>query len=304
MSVGQREINTKNKHKNQDELSTEKKYQIVDAVWGEVVDKERWATANKILDANKTKLKVELWKAHSYILTGLVQCPHGCKLTGSSSHGRAGKKYAVYQHKKRDSKCACGIRSVSAPKIEKAVLKELRGIVARPAVFDRLVLLHNKELGRWRPDNQNARLEINSKLKAIDEKIDQATEYLLCGEQANIKSVWESKIGSLATERKSIESELSAIETLGFSIEQRSIDAKSITEALAKFIRNFENTPVGPRKRFLYSIFSKIKVIEDGIELEIRNPAVNLGGRKPMGQNSVNYEGWLLRTDLNRRPSD
>ncbi len=167
--IGEVELNAKNKSKDQAKLSENKRYQIFNAVWEPVINKDKWLAANNKLDENYRRLKVSSWNNHDYLLSGILKCSNRKTLIGMSGTGRSGKKYVHYTHRTKDKKsCNCGIKNIPADKADKAVLKQLKKLIKAPDLVRQLSEKANQEFQIKRPNYNQMVVANQNKIKGIE----------------------------------------------------------------------------------------------------------------------------------------
>lgn len=90
------------------------------------------------------------------------------------------------------------------------------------------------------------------------------------------------------------------------------LNPDELNEALGKLDDGFDDLPLATKQSLLSAIVSKVAVLKEKTILYVKNPGFFLGkldgvgltGCYSGGQNLVYSREWLLRQDLNLRPSD
>ncbi|MGE0171198.1 MAG: recombinase family protein [Oligoflexales bacterium] len=311
--IGQREVNRKNKNKDQDRLSESLKYRVVPAVWEPLVDEQRWIQANELLDRNYRKLKVPKWKYHNYILTGLIVCPNGKRLIGGSGWGQSGTKYVHYKHQEKEAgKCGCGIPTVSASKIEAKVISALKGLLKQPEVVDDLSKKANEDHKSKRPDYKESLSGVKRRLEGIVKKVDEATDLIMTASSAEEKRMWMEKAQRLQLQKEDLEKEIRFLTQAAEDHRNDVLNPSDIKQALSRLDEEFDHLPVAAKQSFLTAILSKVTVLREKIVVGIKNPGFSFGTLDEAlfspcysgGRSIAYYDKWLLRRDLNSRPGD
>jgi site-specific DNA recombinase len=110
-------------------------YQLVDAVWPAVVDREKFAEVQRLLERNaRSRHNAAAPARHTYVLSeGVLHCGRcETRMEGRSGTGRLGTKYFYYVCRNKD----CGLR-VSAEEIENAVVGRIGELARSPSILDR-----------------------------------------------------------------------------------------------------------------------------------------------------------------------
>ncbi len=305
--IGQISINTGNKEKDQSKLPEAEKYKTVEATWEAVVDREKWLKANNLLDDNYRHLKVEQWKYHEYILTGLLTCPEGNGLVGASGWGKSGTKYTHYRHSHKQA-CDCHVKTLSAPALEAKVLQDLKDLIKVPELAKALARKANDEFKEQQPTYSQAVFAAKTRLDAIIRKIDKISDQVLNSESPAEVGIWKEKLLRSQTERQLIEKEFQELSEKASVQKTEFLDAEKITAALEKLTENFESLPITSRQALLRSIVEKIVIRKETIDIVIKNPEISgiwteSGIRHSGGTLLVHWDDWRERWDSNPRPS-
>ena len=186
--IGEVEVNRKNKEKNQAYLPDSEKVKIVPAVWDPLVEPERWLRANELLRQNYRKLKVEKWRYHDFILSGLVKCPNGIRLVGTSGKSHTDEKYVYYIHPPK-VKCDCFVKTLSVDEVERVTLKHLKGILQTPSVIDELVKKANSTFQSTKPDYSGQLAACQNRIDAIIKKLDRISDQILESKGAHEREI-------------------------------------------------------------------------------------------------------------------
>ena len=278
--VGELEVNKKVKNKSQGKLPEGERYKIVKTVWSPIVDPELWTQANALLDENYRKLKVNKWKHHEFLLTGLIECPKGVRLIGGSGWGRSGKKYVQYKHLK---KCGCHFSSIPADDMEKVVLKRIRSLSHEPPVIAELTEKANRKFYAEQPDYKDSILALKRRLEGTIRKLDKIMDQILDAESPEEKQSWMEKAQRLQGEKKDVEYQLHGLKGRAENKTDALLDPEAIHRALVKFNDGFDQLPIAARQSLLKSILDKIEVQKDEIILHVKNPGFDPTNKKVPG---------------------
>lgn len=289
--IGEVEVNARNKKKDQEKLSETEQYKVVQAVWEPVIERDTWKKANEILVNNYRKLKVNKWKHHDYLLTGLLSCPNGQRLIGSSGWGRAGKKYIHYKHPKGTGKsCGCDIPTIAADKVERKVLRQLRKLIKSPDIIEKLVAKANESLKQTGSGLPKAISAAKRQLNQIQKRLNRATDHVLDADSSEEKTLWMEKSKTLAAEKESTEVEIARLEQEHSKTSRQNLDSAGITDALRQLEDGFDDLPITAKQGLLRAIMREIVVTKKSLVVNVQNPspsatlrtksAIDEGGQK------------------------
>ena len=89
--AGLREVNAKNKNKNQTHLKNFEKHKIVKASWHTIIPRMEFDQVQEVLDQNykQERLRLSNAETRTFFLTGIIYCEEcGRPMVGSAGHGR------------------------------------------------------------------------------------------------------------------------------------------------------------------------------------------------------------------------
>ena len=154
------------------------------AVWKPIIEEEKFHKVNEMLKANRSKKKGFTKKRYPYILSGLTYCI-ACKdvMCGKSAHGKR-KKYGYYEHSWASKKGStfvkksfkCEPHRIPAPKIEEAVLENIRELIENPKLTEWIVK-KAKEIHLQKGDYQKVR-NLQSKISGYNGHLEALTQRL------------------------------------------------------------------------------------------------------------------------------
>ncbi|HEY8270923.1 MAG TPA: recombinase family protein [Pseudobdellovibrionaceae bacterium] len=152
------------------------------AQWEAIVNEEVFRRVGEILKNNKSRKKTSPLR-HPYLLSGILHCQCGHRLSGKSAHGNGGK-IAYYDHAwaakiegvsaKKGTRC--DPQRVLANKLEPVVWSAVKDFLLMPEFFSEILLeaqaqtelnTPKKEIER----KQNKIYEINMQLDALSERL-------------------------------------------------------------------------------------------------------------------------------------
>ncbi len=242
--AGQVELNPKNKDKDQSNLHDNDQYQLLEAVWDPVVDRNKLMEARKLLQDNFKRLKVSTWTDHEYLLTNLLECHQGNKFIGGSGKGRSGQKYKYYKHPDK-VKCTCGIGRVPAVKVEQHILLELKRFLKSPRLVEELCEEANRKAVAIQPNYDEMLRSEKRRIDGITNQLDKFTDEVLNSHSAEEKQMWRDKAFRLQTERTNIEKQLAHLDSLKRNKPEQ-VSHSAILCALDKLGKGFKGLPWPP----------------------------------------------------------
>ncbi len=139
--LGKKEINKSKETKNQEKLPEIDQYRIVDAVWGPIVDEEKFYRVEDLLKKNNvSKHNGVKHIKHNYTLnSGLLWCGKcATEMEGRSGTGSKGMRYYYYICKNKECKF-----KVPAGEIEGIVLERIKELSAKKGIMDDIVQATN-----------------------------------------------------------------------------------------------------------------------------------------------------------------
>lgn|GEM_PF-2208091 len=297
--IGEIEINRKNRKKNQTYLPESEKVKIVQAVWPPVLEKARWLQANELLKQNYQKLKVEKWQYHDFVLSGLIQCPNGIRLVGTSGTSHTAEKYAYYIHPPK-VKCDCFIKTLPVEEIEKITIKHLKGVIENPKIVDELVRQANSMFQSNRPDYSSEIAACQNRVDAITKKLDKISDQILEAVDSSGKGIWIEKMNRVQEEKKAAEIEILRLKEESKQQDFELLDPKKILTALNHLIDSFDSLEKGVKKSLLVNILESVQILKEKIVISVKNPGLSLALHEPvklsLKKSSGEKGGNILRT--------
>ena len=303
--VGEIHLNRENKDKNQKTLSEAERFRIVAAQWGPLVDRKLWEKACRLLEERHKNLKLPSWKHHHFILSGLLYCPKGCKLTGASGTGRSGRKYTHYRHGTR-ALCDYSTKNFPTEEVENIVLESLQKLLQQPKNLESLVQEANKTFLKSQNQEPILGKDLQRKIRNLEEKIDLSTEHILrAGKQGLKGTSWYRKMDAMEMELEVLKKKEKAFLARSKSASPSMLSSSKIKEALKQLLENFHKLQPSTKRGLLSAILEKIQILERETQIIIDGPRQGDQDPKKYVEKSEGFysgKAWLLRTDLNRRP--
>jgi hypothetical protein len=168
-----REVNAKNKTKNQNILKSYEKYQVVKAAWPPIIDSTIFAEVQRTLAHNQAfeRARHNSTDSRTFFLTGILYCQEcGRAMMGTSGKGRH-KVYRYYMHPREDIGSTCTIKTISADKLEQKVFNHVSEVLFRDGYLDsieaRLKFLFEKTSSEDLREAKTIRADIESRAKCL-----------------------------------------------------------------------------------------------------------------------------------------
>ena len=132
-----------------------------------IIEKEIFDKAQTLLKSrvgNKNRVR-----NNNYILSGLISCSCGSKVTGISSKTR-GKLYQYYQCIKARKKM-CNQAPVNKSEIENKVQKKIKGLVCKKTMVTSIATTLYREAKQYNKENSNEKSILIKKIKTAEKQI-------------------------------------------------------------------------------------------------------------------------------------
>jgi site-specific DNA recombinase len=272
--LGEKEINKKSKRDDQSELSDNRQYEIVDAVWPAIIDENLFRSV-QIAMAQNTKSYTRGKRDHAFLLSDMVECGHcNVSLENGSGTGRGGKRYYYYRHTTGTKKNDCPIGDLPASELEDMIVERLREIAENEGIVERACERANegrvteaedleKEIERLR----NRKAEEEEKLSALMDSIAEV------GHLGPIKQQLRERSDSIQELERAIETKQARREAL----EKSKANPKQMKANLKQFAEAMDDLDVVDRVNVMRLMVKMIRLHEDRVELELYDHDTEIG---------------------------
>jgi site-specific DNA recombinase len=272
--LGEKEINKKSKRDDQSELSDDRQYEIVDAVWPAIID-ENLFRAVQIAMAQNTKSYTRGKRDHAFLLSDMVECGHcNVSLENGSGTGRGGKRYYYYRHTTGTRKNDCPIGDLSALELEEAIVERLKEIAEDEGIVERACERANEgrvteaqELEKEIERLEERKEEEEEKLSALMDSIAEV------GHLGPIKQQLKERSDSIQELEGAIETKQARREAL----EKAKANPKQIKANLKEFAEAMDDLDVVDRVNVMRLMVQRVRLQEDSIELELYDHDTEIG---------------------------
>lgn len=241
------------------------------AQWEPIINEEIFKRVGEILKANRSRKKSSP-KRHPYLLSGLLHCQCGHRMSGKSAHGNGGK-IAYYDHTwsaKLGSVSGkpvikCDPHRLLADKLEPVVWKAVKDFLTVPEFFSEILLeaktqseLHTPKAEIDRKTNKI--YEINMQLDSLSERLG------LLPKSVNPKHVFDH-MEMLSFQKQSLEDDIkqlkssSAVDTSAVDIDDFEVFRLAIIDMLEN-----ENDPK-VKTTIIQKVVEKIVLKNEEVEI-------------------------------------
>jgi len=264
--IGVREINKRNKHKDQKSLTKEKKYAACEAVWEPIVDRKKFDKIQHLLKDNlKHKNNGAKPKKHSYLFNGGLLACHKCgsQMEGRNAHGRNGTVYYYYCCKNSDCR-----HRVQESEIEQAFQQIVRHIANTPSMLQKITDKLNDKLKGGLPLLRKQREGVIDQISGFKGKAARIIDKL--ADLENGRDLIDNRLKELDSQSKVLYERSRLLDTEIESLEKQSIDISSIKRLLKELNRVFDKGMKPYQKKALLNcILSYIRICDKEFKLGI-----------------------------------
>lgn len=279
--LGEREINKRNRFKDQSALPAHERYEAGKAIWPAILSAQLFEEVEKRLRENFHFLRHALGDhtVYPYVLTGLAVCGDcGENLAGRSAKGRSGL-YHYYSHRPRrreETKCSCPVKRVRVEKVEKAVIGRLQLLAKDEDLVRRLVVEANARAGKAGQDNRELLVAVQAELEAVSRKSETLLDRLSELPKGHAAQAIYQKLENLGERKTQLETrvaELKAGSKCG-----RVIDATRVFSMIRMASKGFGQLPPEVQKVALRNIVAKVEVRRNQLVLVYHTDEAPLEG--------------------------
>jgi site-specific DNA recombinase len=243
----------------------------VKAQWEPIVNQEVFRRVREILKNNKSRKKSSPLR-HPYLLSGLLYCQCGHRLSGKSAHGNSGK-VTYYDHVwtskiefAGDKKGArCYPQRFSSDKLEPVVWNAVKDFLLKPEFFTE-ILLEAKTLSELNTPKKEIERKLN-KIYEINMQLDALSERLgLLPKSVNPKHVFD-QMEKLSLQKQSLEDEVKKLKTTS-SVESSAVPVEDyeVFRVIVKELLASENDPK-VKTAIIQKVVEKIIIKNEEIEI-------------------------------------
>ncbi len=268
--IGVREINKKNKGKDQDKLKSFEKYAEVSGQWESIISDETFKKAGELIEisSKRERERINRGQRRSFLLSGLLKCPDcGGALIGHTAHGK-NKVHRYYGHASTKGKrIDCQFSRVRADSIETGVSAYLSGLLERQGLFENLETQMKSESSQAQRSLFDERSQLQSEYQSVMMEVDEVLKLNRNLEDGSVLDLLKGHLKALSEKRQKVKARLTEVEELLEGFQEKSAKVSSLKDAVHEFERGFKKAGSSKQKQILRTIFDRLVPEEDGLHV-------------------------------------
>jgi site-specific DNA recombinase len=294
--IGKKEVNKRNKAKNQKKLPESQRYKIVDAKWEPIIDEDTFFKVQALLKKNHaSKHNVAKPVKHNYLLnSGLLWCEKcGTEMEGTCGTGKMQVKY--YYYKCKNKRCKF---KVPANEVERVVVERIRQLATDEHIMAGIVEATNKKLQKELPQLREQKALLERELEDVKDSADGIMNGWKALASGDSEVFLKEKLDSLGKRRKEIEEGIQALEVMIEEIERESVSEELVIRALSKFTKVFANIRPHEQKELLRMVLHKAILGPDSMKMALYGRPPDIEPSSPHhGDSRSQIPSWLPSLD-------
>ena len=269
----------------------------VDLPFGAVVPVDLfWRVQKVVAQVEQTlKCKNRSGKSRVYPLTGLLSYEDGTLFKGTSGHGRGGSSHYYYRNVENNL-------TLNAPAIEQAVIEALRIFEKDERLLEVAANLKQDTVSRVEIVQQQKAL-LSSQLNELNCKEQSYLTALtdaVANERASTVNALDRQLRQIESDRDKLRTSIALLDEQAIELSKNVVTPKDLKHSLKALFDNLNDAEDAVKRGIFRQLFKNIVVYrKNQVKVTWAVPSVNESGKV-----FVSGMKWLLRTDLNRRPSD
>lgn len=269
--VGLKEVNKKNKNKDQSMLKPWQKYQIVKAAWPGIVPQDLFDEVQRVLKENAVleRRRLESAEYRIFLLSQRLYCSEcGERLHGHTAHGRS-DTYRHYTHAGKIDDIKCSFKRVRADMIEDLILNHLTKTVSEVGYFNNIEKNLAQAMQLESHELEERSLILRKELTQLDLEISATfrTQSQLGGGADAVLLVAEH-LEKLAQAKKLLSSHFAEVEDRKDGAKEVRKVVSGIQERVAEFKRGFGKAAPVVRRRLLRKVLGNLRYSPGRLEIE------------------------------------
>lgn len=271
--AGLREINKKNRDKNQETLKPQQRYQKVKASWPRIVDENTWEAVQMALDFSQVRERQRLKSKTKrfFLLSGTLRCAEcGGSLMGASGHGKHAV-YRYYVHRQvKGQKINCSFDWIPADDLEGKVILHLAKTLFQQGYLNQVEENVSQVVSSRRKDLEVEHQRVRTAIEKSDSDIQKAIDLQTKCDEPTVDEVFRDRIRTLGDQKKTLKRRLDEIENfLADSIDPK--EARNVIKSnVEEFNRAWVKASPTMRKRLLAGVFSSMTLDSSNLNLYYR----------------------------------
>ncbi len=290
--IGLKEINKKNKGKDQSKLPESQRYRTVPARWESIVDEEKFWKVQEILKRNyASKRNCGRPVKHNYILNrGLLCCGKcGTQMDGKPAMGARGVRYYYYYCKNKE----CRFKA-PADEVERVVLERIRELSARPDILDGIVRRTNERLRTELPQLKERQDVLKGELESVNNAAKGILKDLETAAGEKGKVFVKEQLEELGTRREEVETGIQEAERAIREIERESVSQAEVMQALGNFSEVFGGLPPYQQKELVRLVVNRVELSPDSMKMALYGRVAAMGPvSEGEGESRTGISEWL-----------
>jgi site-specific DNA recombinase len=270
--IGKKEINKKNRFKDQSTLSESERYRLVDAVWEPIMDEDKFYRVQALMQKNGgARHNVAKRIKHSYLLNhGLLWCGKcDSQMEGLCGTGRKSQKYYYYVCKNRE----CRFK-VPADEVEGLVLERIGQLAQDEKTLAAIVATTNEKLKTELPSLKDQQQVLEGELVKVKTQAEGLINEWATLANGDGTAFLKENLDDLGKRRNQIEESLASLEIAIGEVERDMVDQGLVTQALADFTGVFAELKPYQQKELMRLVLHKAILGPDYLK-------IGLYGRPP-----------------------
>jgi site-specific DNA recombinase len=296
--IGKKEVNKKNRFKDQSTLPESKRYRLVDAVWDPIMDEGKFNRVQALMQKNgDTRHNAAKRINHSYLLNhGLIWCGKcGSQMQGVCGTGQKGRKYYYYLCKD------CKFK-VPADEVEGLVLERIGHLAQDEKTLAAIVASTNEKLKTELPGLRDQQKVLEGELTRVKGQAEALINEWATLANGDGTSFLKERLDDLGKRRSQIEESLAALEIAIGQVERDMVDQGLVAQALADFTGVFAELKPYQQKELMRLVLHKAILAPDYFKIGLYGRPPELGPLSKGEPRSQTFD-WLPGQDSNLQPS-
>ena len=273
---------------------------VVENAWEDLVDRETFESAQKVLRSRSFTKAHPRRSASRYLLSGLVKCG-SCKRALTGTTAKSGRhSYYVCGSLLQKGAGTCTARYLPAPALESRVLEVISGQVLEEGNIQELVHLVGEEMASLNSERLKRVLVVEGELREVESRLDRLYEALETGSLE-----MDDLAPRIKSQRQRHEQLMESKERIGeelHGVRNRGLDLEAIKNQVGELREVLEEGSTAERKAFIKSFVKEIEITGGDGVIKYTFPLVAEGAPGTYGEVlSIVHDGgpsWTRTRDL------
>ena len=256
--AGLREVNRKNKDREQATLREFERYHLVPASWPAIVDEVTWKTTQESLDFAQEKARTRLAtkEKRDFLLTGLLHCAEcGGRLMGATGHGtKSAHRYYIHRPVK-GKKVACSMNWTPAEALETPILERLGRVLEDQGYLDSIELKIVKMNEGREHDWKTEKGSLEADLARVESEIKKTIQLQTKCDDPTVDDAFKDTLRELSDKKREKKVRLEELNSLLSDLVNPKEAREAIRVNVAAFRKAFAKATGTIRKRLLGLVF-------------------------------------------------